>query len=256
LPRGLGLDVAGVVDAIGEDVSDVAIGDRVFGTADFAGSPSAGAADRAILDRWSRIPAGLDFVKAGALPLSVETAHRSVDQLDVKAGQTFLVHGAGTTVGFAAVQIALLRGARVIATAGATNAQPLRTFGAEVTSYGEGMVERVLAIAKKPVDLILDTAPPSSALPDLVTIAGGDPRRVLTVSDLAGAAAAGVRTTFGEANVKLRYDVLPDFAQRAADGKFSIPIAKTFPLEDWRAAMDLSLGGHARGKIMLLPTEG
>jgi NADPH:quinone reductase-like Zn-dependent oxidoreductase len=60
--------------------------------------------------------------------------------------KTILIHGAGTTIGFAAVQIALLRGMQVIATAGETYAQRLRALGAKVTAYGDGMVERVTEV--------------------------------------------------------------------------------------------------------------
>jgi NADPH:quinone reductase-like Zn-dependent oxidoreductase len=223
-----------------------------MGSADYAGGTSAGASDRAILNHWCRLPASLDLVQAAALPLAVETASRSLDLLAVQGGQSLLVHGAGTTVGFAAVQIAMLRGARVFATAGSTYAERLRTTGASVTAYGEGMVERVLTLAQGPVDLVLDTGPRSGVLPDLVRIAGGDPRRVLTVSDFAAAVPLGVRTGFGE-DVKLRWDVLGEFAQRAADGTFSIPVARTFALEDWRAAVDVGLSGHPRGKLVLVP---
>lgn len=79
-----------------------------------------------------------------------------------------LVHGAGTTVGYAAVQIALGRGARVIATAGQTYADALRALGAQVTSYGDGMAERVTTLAGGPVDVALDAGPVSNALPDLI----------------------------------------------------------------------------------------
>ncbi|UUZ86134.1 alcohol dehydrogenase catalytic domain-containing protein [Paenibacillus sp. P26] len=64
LPRGIGLDVSGIVDAVGEGVNDVAIGDAVLGIADYAGALSGGAAEQAILDHWARIPEGLDFVRA------------------------------------------------------------------------------------------------------------------------------------------------------------------------------------------------
>ena len=185
LPRGIGLDVAGIVDAIGEGVTDVAIGDSVLGAADFMNGSSAGASDRAIMYYWFRMPAGLDFVQAAALPMAVETAYRGIDTLGVKSGLIVLVHGAGTTVGFAAVQIALMRGARVIATAGPTYADKLRSMGALVTSYGVGMVERVTELAKRPVDLALDTAPISGSLKDLVQIVNGHPQHVLTVSDFA-----------------------------------------------------------------------
>ncbi|WP_369015953.1 NADP-dependent oxidoreductase [Actinocrinis puniceicyclus] len=256
LPRGIGLDVSGTVDAVGDGVTGVAAGDRVLGRADYAGGHSAGAADFAIMDHWAHLPAGLDPVQAAALPMAVETAYRSIEGLRVTAGQTLLVNGAGTTVGFAAVQIGLLRGARVFASAGATYAQRLRALGATVTAYGDGMAERVTAAAGGPVDLVLDTAPPCGALPALVRITGGDPRRVLTVTDFAAARELGVRTSFdGDQPAARRFDVLGDYARRAADGRFTIPVARTFPLDQWRAALEISQSGQARGKLVLLPGE-
>ncbi len=186
LPRGIGLDVSGTVDAIGAGVQDIAVGDEVLGSADFAGAPVAGASDFAILNHWTHRPSGLDPVQAAALPLAVETAFRNIEILRVGAEHTVLIHGAGTAVGFAAVQMAVMRGARVIATARETFAKRLRALGVAVTSYGDGMVERVLAITGKPPDLILDTAPVSGVLPALVKIAG-DPSHVLTISDFATA---------------------------------------------------------------------
>jgi len=254
LPRGIGLEVSGTVDAVGEGVTDIAVGDRVLGSADYAGGYSAGAADLAIMNHWARMPAGLDLIAAAALPMAVETAYRSLEGLRVAAGHTLLVNGAGTTVGFAAAQIGLIRGARVLATAGDTYAERLRALGITVTAYGDGMVERVEQAAGGPVDLVLDTAPASGVLPALVRIAGGDPRRVLTVSDSAAAAELKVRTSFDEDQPRaLCYDVLGEYAQRAADGRFTVPVARTFPLDHWRTALEISQSGHARGKLVLLP---
>ena len=266
LPRGIGLEVSGTVDAIGEDVTDVRVGDLVLGVPDFVNYPSAGASEYTNLLAWTPLPDGLDFVAAAALPMAVETAFRSLDSLGVKEGQTILIHGAGTTVGFAAVQIALLRGAHVIATAGETFAEKLRGLGATVTPYGEGMVERVLDIAGSAPDLILDTAPPSGVLPALVQIASGDARRVLTITDFAAAAELGVRDSFGEDtpsgspparydDLTMRYDVLGDFAALAAQGRFTVPVARTFALEEWRTALEISQSGHARGKLVLLLSD-
>jgi NADPH:quinone reductase-like Zn-dependent oxidoreductase len=252
LPRGIGLELSGTVEAAGEGVIDVAPGDVVLGTADFAGCSSAGASDRAIMDRWAPVPVGLDLVQAAALPMAVDTAHWHLDRLGVSAGQTLLVSGAGTTVGFAAVQMALLRDARVIATAGDTYAGRLRALGATVTPYGDGLADRVTEAAGGPVDLVLDTAPPGGVLPGLVRAAGGDPRRVLTISDVDAAAELGVRDSFHEERTERR-DVLGKVARRAADGRFTVPVARTFPLDDWRAALDVSQSGHARGKLVLLP---
>ncbi|HYZ56916.1 MAG TPA: NADP-dependent oxidoreductase [Streptosporangiaceae bacterium] len=255
LPRGIGCDVSGTVDAVGDGVTDVAIGDLVFGTADWANCSSAGASDRAIMDHWFAVPAGLDLTQAAALPMALDTAYWHLARLGLSADQTILIHGAGSTVGFAAVQIALIRGARVIATAGDTYAQRLRDLGATVTAYGDGMVQRVKAISDGPIHLVLDTAPVGGALPDLVEIADGDPKRVLTISDFEAAQELGVRDSFHEdpTTRSERFDAFPEFAQLAADGRFTVPIARTFPLEDWRTALEISLTGHPRGKLLLLP---
>jgi NADPH:quinone reductase-like Zn-dependent oxidoreductase len=254
LPRGIGCDVSGTADAVGDGVTDVALGDRVFGTADWANCPSAGASDWAIMDHWFGVPDGLDLTQAAALPMALDTAYLHLTALGLTPGRTILINGAGGTIGFAAVQIALSRGMRVIATAGDTYAQRLRDLGAAVTGYGDGVAQRVKAISGGPVDLVLDTAPVGGALPDLVEIAGGDPQRVLTISDIEAARELGVRDTFREAPALLgrRFEAFAEFAALAADGRFSVPIARTFPLEDWRAALEISLTGHARGKLLLM----
>jgi NADPH:quinone reductase-like Zn-dependent oxidoreductase len=266
LPRGVGLDVSGVVDAVGDGVAGVRVGDAVLGPANYADHGSAGASGFAILDDWTAVPPGLGMTEAAALPMAVETAVRSLDWLGVAAGHTVLVNGAGAMVGFAAVQIALLRGARVIAVAGDTFAGRLHALGATVVARGQGLVQRVCAIAAAPPDLIFDAAPTnflpkdapgSGALADLVEIAGGDPRRVLTCGDLAGSVALGVRNGVGETpggkdGAILRWDALGEFARLAAGGQFTIPIARTFALAEWRQALDQSLAGHAQGKLVLL----
>lgn len=252
MPRGIGLDVCGVVDAVGDYVTGVAVGDTVLGQADYAGCLSAGAADCAILKRWALVPASLSLESAAAIPLAAETAFRSLESLGVTQGHTVLVHGAGTTVGFAAVQLALAKGAHVVATAGATHGGTLAELGALVTAYGDGMVDRVKLLIDGHPDFVLDTAPPNGVLPDLVTIAGGDSKRVLTITDFVAADVLGVRHTFTERHPE-RWDMLGEFAKLAAEGKLFVPIAKVFPLEAWREAMEISLGGHAHGKLLLKP---
>ncbi len=245
LPRGIGLEVSGTVDAVGDAVTGVKIDDPVLGPAPFTG-PTAGASELALLDIWFPRPPGLDPVDAAALPMAVETAYRGLDQLGVRVGTTVLVNGAGTTVGYAAVQIALQKGARVIASAGETYADALRATGAEVTNYGDGMAERVRALVGGPVDLALDAAPVSNALPGLVRTVKA-PEHVLTLSDFAAADKLGVRIGFGAR----RNDVLGEYARLASEGRFSIPVARTFPLEDWQMAAQLSQSGQARGKLVL-----
>jgi NADPH:quinone reductase-like Zn-dependent oxidoreductase len=250
-PRGIGFDVSGIVDALGEGVTNVKVGDRVFGVPDYMGQPTGGAAEYAILKVFIPIPEGLEITEAAALPMAVETAARSIDLLGLTAGQTLMVNGGGTMTGFAAVQIALLRGAHVIASAGETFADRLRKLGAKVTPYGEGMVERVRELAGGAPDFALHTAQVKGTLPDLVKIVDGDPKRVFSFADR-DEEGIGVRTACTE-NGGLRYDVLAHYAQLAAEKQFSIPIARTFALEDWREAAEISMNKKAHGKLVLLP---
>jgi len=108
-----------------------------------------------------------------------------VDELGVESGSTLLINGASGSVGSAAVQFAVVRGARVIGTASPANHEYLRSLGAEPVAYGEGLVERVRAFAPDPVDFALDVAG-SGALPELIELAGG-PEHVVTIGDFAGA---------------------------------------------------------------------
>ena len=252
VPGGIGLDVSGTVDAVGEGVTNVRFGDLVFGVPDYMGYPTAGASDYAIMAFWAPVPDGLGLPEAAALPMAVETAVRSLDLLGLRDGQTILVNGGGTMVGFAAVQIALMRGAHVIATAGDTFASRLRDLGAEVTAYGDGMVERVREIAGGAPDLVLHTALAPGVLPELIEIAGDDARRVMSITDF-DEKGLGVRTTGREPGLVPRYDVLGRFAQLAAEGRFTVPVARTFRMEEWRNALELSHSGHAHGKLVILP---
>lgn len=252
LPRGVGLEVSGTVDAVGESVKGFSVGDEVFGATDFAGAPLAGASDYAILHKFVKRPLALDPVKAAALPVAIESASLHLELLQAGPGNTILINGAGTIVGFFAVQLALQRGAKVIATAGHTFGERLRALGVPYTMYGDGMAERVLALNGKAPDIVLDTAPVSGVLPELVKIAG-DPKHVLTISDFEAAQELGVLYSFGVTMPDNFKVPLAETAQMAAEGKFEIPISHTFPLTDWSQVLDISLSRKVGGKLVLLP---
>jgi NADPH:quinone reductase-like Zn-dependent oxidoreductase len=259
LPRGLGLEVAGTVDALGEGVTGVEIGDCVFGPATFDG-PTAGAAEYALMAAWARVPEGVTAEQAAALPMAAETAWHALDDLGIQPGELLLVHGAGSTVGEAAVRFALHRGIQVIATAGPARAAALEEIGAQVTGYGDGMAERVAALAAGGVDRALDTAPTGGRIdrPDLTSPAGGalptlikltgDPDRVLTVSDFAAAAELGARITHTE----MRYDRLDEFARLASEGVLAVSIARTYTLDQIHEAAKLSQSRRPGGKLTLV----
>ncbi|MGW8571382.1 NADP-dependent oxidoreductase [Streptomyces niveus] len=259
LPRGLGTEVAGTVDALGEGVIGVEIGDPVFGPAAFDG-PTAGAAEYALMAVWAHVPAGVTAEQAAALPMAAETAWHALDDLGVQPGELLLVHGAGSTVGEAAVRLALHRGVRVIATAGPTRAAALEELGALVTGYGDGMAERVAALAGGRVDRALDTAPTGGridradqaspgggSLPTLIEVTG-DPDRVLTVSDFAAAAELGTRIT----QIEMRYDRMGEFARLAGEGVLAVSVARTYTLDQIQEAAELSQSRRPGGKLMLV----
>jgi NADPH:quinone reductase-like Zn-dependent oxidoreductase len=150
----MGHEAAGVVDELGEGVADVAVGDRVFGFS----AQGAAQAGLAVLSSYAPIPPPLGFPGAAALPAAVETATRALGQLGVERGSTLLINGASGSVGSAAVQLAVVRGARVIGTGSPANHEYLRTLGAEPVGYGEGLVGRVRALAPDGVDAALDVA--------------------------------------------------------------------------------------------------
>jgi NADPH:quinone reductase-like Zn-dependent oxidoreductase len=245
LPQTTGREVAGVIDELGDGVTDVALGDEVFGWAAGGG----GAAEMALLSEYFPIPAGLDFASAAALPVAVETAVRTLDLLGVTAGITLLVNGAAGGVGSSAVQLARVRGARAIGTASPNNHDYLRSIGAEPTTYGEGLVERVRAIAPDGVDAALD-ATGHGALPALVELAGS-PERVVTVADYVGAEETGVRFSGGMGTDRAVH-ALRDIGALIESGQFSLPVAQTFPLDQIAEAHRLSEAGHVRGKLVLL----
>ncbi|MFF6958995.1 zinc-binding dehydrogenase [Streptomyces sp. NPDC008317] len=242
LPQTLGYEAAGVVDEVGEGVTDVAVGDRVFGLC----AEGAAQAELAVLSFYAPIPASLDFAGAAALPSAVETAARGLDQLGVRGG-TVLINGASGSVGAAAVQLAVARGARVIGTASPANHDFLRSLGAEPVSYGDGLSDRVRALAPDGVDTALDVAG-SGALPELIALAGG-PDHVVTLADFLGAREHGVTFSRGDSGRALY--VLTEIGPLIEAGRFSLPVARTFPLADIAQAHRLSEEGHVRGKIVL-----
>jgi NADPH:quinone reductase-like Zn-dependent oxidoreductase len=244
LPQTMGYEAAGVVDELGAGVAGVAVGDRVFGLS----AEGTAQAELAVLSYYAPVPPSLDFAGAAALPAVVETATRALDQLGVGAGSSLLINGASGSVGSAAVQLAVARGARVIGTASPANHDYLRSLGAEPVAYGDGLTGRVRALAPDGVDLALDVAG-SGVLPELIELAGGR-EHVITVADFAGAREHGVRFSSGDAGRAVH--VLGEIGELIESGRFSLPVVQTFPLVDVAQAHRVSEDGHVRGKLVLL----
>jgi NADPH:quinone reductase-like Zn-dependent oxidoreductase len=238
-----GREAAGVVDEVGPEVTGATVGDEVFGFA-----VGGAAAERAILDDFARKPASVAWEQAAGLPVASETSVRVFTVLGgVTEGQTLVINGAAGGVGSVAVQLARARGARVIGTASEANHEFLRSLGAQPTTYGEGMVERVRALAPDGVDLAFDTA--GRGMADLIALTG-DPARVATIADF-GAAALGVKVTGG--NDGRATEALAEAAALIDGGRAHVPIAGTYAFTDAADAHRASAGGHVRGKLILIP---
>ncbi len=239
LPAGLGLDAAGVVDEVGDGVEDVTVGDAVFG------SGRATYAEYAVLNFWAIKPDAVSFPEAAGYPIPVETAIRILDQVGVQAGQTLLVSGASGGVGSAVLQIARERGITVIGTAGAGNQDYVRSLGATPTPYGEGLVERVRALAPNGVDAALDIAG-SGVIADLIELTG-DPTKVLSIADFT-APEQGAQVSTDSANQNAAY---AEAARLAGAGALRIPVQQAFPLDQAAQAHALSAAGHVVGRLVL-----
>jgi len=240
LPSGIGVEAAGVVDEVGDDVTDVLIGDAVFGYGRNT------AAQCAVLTNWARKPDGLPFDEAGAFPVVVETATRILAQVGAKSGETLLVNGAAGGIGSAVLQLARYHGIIVIGTASAPKHDYLRGLGAIPTTYGPGLVERVRQLAPHGVNRALDLAG-SGVIPDLIELVG-DPSRVVSVADFT-APQHGAQGSFEvQENPEL---ALAEAGRLYSDGAFRVTLEKTFPLAQAAEAYKLSAAGHVTGKLVI-----
>ncbi|NEA70793.1 NADP-dependent oxidoreductase [Streptomyces sp. SID13588] len=245
LPHVPGLEASGTVEAVGEGVTGLAVGDEVFG-------PVAGAyAEQLVVDagRLAVKPASLSWAQAAALPVAAETAWRTLELLDVKAGETLLIHAAAGGVGTLAVQFAVARGVQVIGTASEANHEYLRSLGAVPVTYGDGLAERVRAVSGGPVDAVLDAAG-RDVLGVSVELAGG-PERVVTIADAMHAPAHQVRFSSGGPGQDRTEAALAGALALHAEGSLQVSIARTYPLTDAAEAHRASEHGHHTGKIVL-----
>lgn len=238
----LGLDAAGVVDEVGEGVTDVAIGDDVFGQ----GSNTQ--AEYAVLRSWVRKPASVDWAVAAAAGTVSETSERVLRLLDVTEGTKLFIDGGAGGVGSTAAQFAKARGAMVIASASEANQDYLREIGAIPVVYGDGMIERVRALQIGKVDAVLDTVG-KTPIDDLISLTT-EPSQVVSIANF-GAAASGARVTGGGADSQ-PVKALAEAAELLEQSKLVIKI-QTFPFDRAAEAHQISQDGHARGKLVLIP---
>ncbi len=246
LPAGVGSDVAGVVDAVGSEVTEWAVGDEVLGR-----STTASFADLALAESAEivRKPEAVSWEVAGSLAGAGGTAYAVLKKLGVKAGDTLLIHAAAGGVGTFAVQLAKAQGVDVVGTAGESNQEYLRSLGATPVVYGDGLLERVRAAAPGGVDAVLD-ASGRGEIPLSIELTGS-PARVLTLVAF-DAAGTGIQVHAGGAGSELGA-ALRELAALVAQGQLAVSISQTYPLAEAGAALSESTTGHGHGKLVVVP---
>jgi NADPH2:quinone reductase len=252
LPKRLGFEASGVVTAVGADTS-VSVGDEVIAFR------VAGAYASEIIVRADALvprPPQLGWAEAAALLLTGCTAVHTVTATAVSDGDTVLIHGAAGGVGLMAVQLAVLRRARVIGTASPARHDLLRELGATPVAYGDGLLDRVRAAAPDGVDVALDLIGTDEAL-DVSLALVADRKRIATIVNMRRGGAEGITLLGGgpgaDPGDELRMAARPELARLAGEGKLRVVIAETFPFDQVADAHRLVAGGHVTGKVVLLP---
>jgi NADPH:quinone reductase-like Zn-dependent oxidoreductase len=254
----VGYDMAGVIDAVGENVTRFKVGDEVFGGA--GGALAEYALAREDGDLVAK-PAGVSSEDAAGLLIAGGTALQAVrDYGHVAAGQKVLINGASGGVGTYAVQLAKVFGAEVTAVCSTRNVELVRSLGADhVIDY----TREDFTAGERQYDLIVDNVGNQDYLDlrrvvtptgTIVTVSGpktnnflGPMTRIIKQKMLAPF--VDQKLVFFVANIGR--PELELFAKLMSDGKLRTVIDRRYPLEQAGAALDYLGGGHARGKVVI-----
>lgn len=246
-PRGLGVDVAGIVEKVGAGVEGLVAGQEVLG------SSSTAAYAEVALSRPSMLlekPPGVAWEVAGSLAVVIGTAYATLHSLGVEEGETLLVAGASGGVGSAAVQMAVARGVSVVGTASPAKLEQVRALGAVPVAYGEGLEERLREAVPEGFDAALDASGHGELRIALALAKSRE--RVLTIAASPEAAELGVSFHAGgggELTMRALREVLP----LIESGRFSFPIAGIYDLGQVADALRESEQGHPAGKLVIVP---
>jgi NADPH:quinone reductase len=251
LPLRLGAEASGVVDAVGDGVGTVRVGDEVIAYR------ATGAYTTDLVVRESALtpkPQGLGWAEAAGLMLTGATAWHALVASGAQEGDTVLVHGGAGGVGQMVLQLARLWGIGVVATAGTSNHDLLRELGATPVRYGEGLLDRAREAAPEGYAAALDLVGTDEAIDVSLALVAAD--RVVSIAGF-GRAAEGITLIGGgpgaDPGTELRNAARAELAALAGRGKLVVTIDRSYPLADAGAAHDYLRAGHARGKVILLP---
>lgn len=246
-PQVLGNEFAGIVEAVGLGVEGLSTGDEV------AGFRTLGCYAELVAVPTSQIatkPKNVDWVDAGVLSASGQTAHTAVEALGISAGETVLIHGAAGGVGTVFVQLALARGAHVIGTASAANHDYVRGLGATPVEYGDRQLDRIREAAPNGVDVAFDAAGHDNLRTAVQLVS--DRERVATIVDMALASELGCRVLRSDRSAHR----LGNLLDRVSEGSLVIHVRRTYTLDKVAEAHRDVETGHGRGKVALLIGDG
>ena len=201
-------------------------------------------------------PEPMSFEQAGGLMLTGVTAYHALTRAKVGKGDTVLVHGAAGGVGLMAVQLAVDLGARVIGTASQSGHALLRQFGAEPVVYGDGLVERVRAMAPEGVDAAIDTVGTDEAVDSSIALVH-DRTRVVSAAAFGRGPGLGI-TVIGngpgaDPGREIRTAARLELVRLVEQNKLKVVVAAIYPLSEAAAAHQAIQSGHTHGKIVLVP---
>jgi NADPH:quinone reductase-like Zn-dependent oxidoreductase len=246
LPSGFGTDYAGVVDQVGDGVTEFTAGDRVFG-----GALSRAIADYVVIDVAGTIaaggdahhtPDGVDDRTASTLAIAGCTAAAALAVVNPGPGDTLLIGGAGGGVGVFTVQLARLAGARVIGTGSVASADALRALGAEPVAYGDGLAGRLRALAPGGISAAIDLYGTDTV--QAARELGVPDKRITTIA----AQVDGITPANGASAAP---GAIEEIARLVETGQLRVPIAAAFPVQQIRAAVELQASRHVHGKVVI-----
>ncbi|MFD3538215.1 NADP-dependent oxidoreductase [Streptomyces sp. NPDC058662] len=238
-------DVSGTVERTGIDTPEFAEGDEVMAYVrkDYVHGGTCAEFVCVPVRALARKPASLGWAEAAGLPLAGLTAYQVLTRLGTGKDDTVLIHGAAGGVGSFGVQIARALGARVIGTASPRNHDRVRALGAEPVAYGDGLAERVRALAPDGVTVVADFVGEVLAVTREVL---HDDGRHASIADPTVTGSGGewmwVRPVGSD---------LEALGRLADAGQLTVSVARTFPLSELGAAFELSRQGHTAGKIVI-----
>jgi enoyl reductase len=242
-PQRLGNEWAGTIDELAPDVTGFSIGEGVFGWAMLASY-----AEHVVVNATDFVakPQQMPWSEAGALSASGQTALAAIHELDVKAGQTLLIHAAAGGVGSFASQIARARGARVIGTASERNHDYLRSLGVSPVTYGHDLTGQIRLVAPDGVDAALVLVDSMEAIQVSLELVG-EKNRIGTVAFSSAAREHRIR----QLGTVRSIERLTELVELYQSGDLQIFLQQEIPIANAAEAHRLIEGGHTRGKIVL-----